>query len=83
MEESTSSREDISGGGEGILVHNSGEGDVVVSPLSCSWEAELCARGTLTKSAAKFLPCVHKDLKGLHVESFVEQAKDFKDISKK
>ena len=42
MEEST--REDISGGGEGILVHNSGEGDVVVSPLSWSWEAEGCAR---------------------------------------
>ena len=51
--QSTSSREDISGGGEGILVHNSGEeilvddssrGDVVVSPLSWSWEAEGCAR---------------------------------------
>ena len=44
VEESTSSREDISGGGEGILVHNSGVGDVVVSPLSWSWEAEGCAR---------------------------------------
>ena len=60
--QSTSSREDISGGGEGILVHNSGEGDVVVSPLSWSWEAEGCARDAHKISSKKIIPCVRKDL---------------------
>ena len=77
LEESTSSREDISGGGEGILVHDSSRGrrSGLTAQLVLGGRGVRAGR-TQNQQQDFFLVCVYKDLKGLYVESFVEQAKD-------